>query len=346
MNRLNKRRFSELSYSFSFLQNMIQNVPPGQKCCPILPSLFLEGRLGYDVKMRMPGAIFFFQFKVPKTFDRSSVYEKNKFGIGRDRFCGLDLPLLRMQITKHSISSQHDLLIRLQARKRNTSAKIFYATPLFIKPRKLGKKYRKSSVHYSSGFISPEEIGNLRLSDRHFVSYNTEKNHRMYGWVCADKATSMTRWPLNQSKLYFGCMKCVRIYRYAELNQIAENCQQVGKNLNELIEEVSENLVEVTTEIDDSTYISDSYEDYRKATSDPEYDNGSEAYKNACRYFNSDAHKNEVRLEKMKGHEGKLPPDWLSDIDSDLRESFESLYTLQHLARSYFGCETAIFQPE
>ena len=159
MNRLNKRRFSELSYSFSFLENMIRNTPPGQRCCPILPNLFLEGRLGYDVKMRMPGAIFFFQFKIPNAVIYSSAYERKHFKIrSQDPFCGLQSTFLRMPITKSNISKQHEILVDLQDRKRNTSARVFYATPLFISPRVLGEKFKTSSVPYSSGFISPEEM--------------------------------------------------------------------------------------------------------------------------------------------------------------------------------------------
>ena len=356
---------------------MIQNVPPGQRCCPILPNLFLEGRLGYDVKMRMPGAIFFFQFKMPMALVLSSVYEKAKFGIGsRHPYCGLELPFLRMPITKGNISKQHEMLIDLQDRKRNTSAKIFYATPLFINPRDLGRKFESSSVHYSSGFISPKEIGNLLPSDRHFVSYNMEENHKMYGWVCADKAARKTRWPLRPSDFHFGSMKCVRIYQYAELEQMAVDFQRDEITLDESIKEVSKYLEEV---IDESEYMEKSYtgsigdaygaepagefyaferaidppmhvlgpdEDFEEIIDVPKYDDGGEAYINACHYFNSDAHKNEVRLEKMKEREGKSPPDWFSDINPDLRESFKTLYKLQHLARSYFGCETAIFQPE
>ena len=355
-----------------------------QKCCPILPSLFLEGRLGYDVKMRMPGSIFFFQFKIPNALIYNSAYEKRHFKIGsHNPFCGLKPPFLRMPITKGNISKQHKMLIDLQYRKRNTSAKIFYATPLFIDPRELGKKYRKSSVHYSSGFISPEEIGNLLLSDRHFVSYNMEENHKMYGWVCADNAFSMTRWPLNPQNFHFGPMKCVRIYEYVELEQMAADSHNDGITLDESIEEVSKCLEEV---IDVSEYREESYtdstgatygkepveefyaprkvmdapkyigkvyedfkediEDFREIIDGLEYHEGGEEYRNACRYFDSEEHKNEVRLKKMKGHEGKSPTDWLSDIEPSSRESFESLYTLQHLARSYFGCETAIFQPE
>ena len=174
----------------------------------------------------------------------------------------------------------------------------------------------------------------------------------------------------------FGSKKCVRIYRYIELEMIAEDCQNDRMMLDESIEKVSKDLEEVIGERD---YMDDSLLDFQEVLDRPRYqeyaskdlgefiddseyddeyslDNKisdideEEAYKLACHYFNSKEHKDKIRLEKLKllskENKRKNPPDWLSDIPLDQRESFKSLYTLQHIARSYFGCETAIFQPE
>lgn len=371
----------------------MRNAPQGQKCCPVLPNLFFEGKLGYDVKMRKPGSIFFFQFKIPKAVIYNSSYERKQFKIGsRDPFCGLKLPFLRMPITKNNISRQHELLINLQDRKRNNAAKVFYATPLFVDPKSLNKNFITSSVHHSSGFISPEEIGDLLLIDRHFVSYNMEDNYKIYGWVCTNNVTNKNRWPYDPSNLHFGPMKCVRIYKYIELEQIAIDFQKDGKQLCESIEEVSKDLegiidgfehldeesrysgkdilclehagsgfLESRRGIDEAENIYEVYKDSGKFISSWEYDReyspnyiirdaDEEAYMLARQYFKDKLDENEAKLQSLeffsRKHEKELPLNWLLDIPRDLRESFESLYALQHLVRSYFGCEMAIFQPK
>ena len=333
MNKLNKRRFSEFSYGFSFTENLISKGPNRPRYAPVLPNLRDEKKYGYDIKIRMPGVIFFFQFKIPEARVSPSADEIRKFGIGNTHpILRLDLPFLRMPITKSSASNQHEKLIKCEQMKQNTSGRVFYATPLFIHPHDLNSKFQSSSVHLGSGLISPEEIGPLMPGDHHAVAYGMEKNNPLYGWICSK---TYNRWPMlaGSNNLHFGNMKCVRIYRFVSLRKLADDCilQRGKKPISETIEEELHMMRDVFGEEKHES----SYEVINTLDIGENYDRACKHYDNAHSEFEDD-HVSRSRLLDIEG-EVEISG---NNIDSEFRH----LYELQQIARAQAGCELAIYQ--
>ena len=333
MNKLNKRRFSEFSYGFSFTENLIPKGRNRPHFAPVLPNLRDEKKYGYDIKIRMPGVIFFFQFKIPEARVSPSADEIRKFGIGNTHpFLRLNLPFLRMPITKYNTSNQHEKLIKCEHMKKNTSGRVFYATPLFIHPRDLNSKFQSSSVHLGSGLISPEEIGHLIPGDHHAVAYDMEKNNPLYGWICSK---TYNRWPMlpRNYNLHFGNMKCVRIYRFLDLGKLADDCilQRGRKSIGETIEE----------ELDMMRDIFDEGE-YEASSEVIDIRDMDENYVRACKQFDdmhSDFEADYITRSKFRDIAGGAK---ISSENIDSR--FRSLYKLQQMVRVHLGCELVIYQ--
>lgn len=337
MNDLNNRRFSELSYSFAFLENLIYDIPEDQRCRPIFPSLFHERKVGYDVLALIPGSIFFFQFKVPTALVSESAYEKLKFRIGDDENSPkLKVPFLRMKITKNNISPQHEKLKKLEKDIKNSIAQVYYVTPLFITDNELNKLYGETCVHSSSGFISPSEIGDLEDDDRHNVSYNLKNSHEKdstyYGWTCASENSSEERWPKSHRKKQFGSKKCIKILQYFEIEHLANSFRKGRNPFSKKIKKILKALNEGIPKDYREKVLSDSIivNEYKR-----------EAYNFAIQNAKG-SEVSGIRLDKINAEIAK-GNSLEHAIHPGLRECYKDIMEIQRLARFYYGCELVIF---
>ena len=330
---MEKLPFSEFSYGFSFIENMMRSDSIVPDCYPFLPDLRAEARLGYDVEFHHPGAILYFQFKIPKKLktDRALETNRNRFSIG-----DLYPPFLRMPIMSQTTSSQHNTLINWEKQKiienrRHGSKKcsfVFYATPMFYSSSDLNKNFQSASVHLSSALFSPSDIDSLFLGDYHSVAYNVEIHNPQHGWVCSN---TPARWkfPLKNG-MFSSAVKPVKIYRYSRIMRAVNCClkrrERAEMNLidaiNMELESINRYVIEERPIIhgdaspDNSWYESEIYNRFREA--------------GKLRYVSSKSPPPSDRKE--------------TPSVSEMGQKMRKLIELRDTARSYFGVELVIFQ--
>lgn len=330
---MEKLPFSEFSYGFSFVENMMRSdsIVPG--LYPVFPSLREEAKLGYDVKFDHPGAILYFQFKIPKKLktDRALETNRNRFNIG-----DLYPPFLRMPIINQTNSSQHNTLIRREKRKkkenRNCICKkcsfVFYATPMFSSSSELNNYFQTHSVHRKSALFSPLEIGTLRPGDYHSVAYNLEIHNPRHGWVCSN---TPARWKFRSGKSMFSSkVKPVKIYRYSRIMQAVNYClRRSERSRIKLIDAIYMELESIKGYVDDDSPITHS-----DASPDRSWYE-SETYNR----FKEMGMLEYASSEFRRPSDDAEPPDF-----SDMGQEMKKLTELREIARSHLGVELVIFQ--
>ena len=170
-----KLDYTEFSFGYAFTENLIRSAVQGPSTAPVFPNLVQEGRLGYDVKINLPGSLLFLQYKLPKLMVRESASEISNYHLP-----GIFTPFFRMSLMRRDQSDQHKLLIELEREPPNS---VYYASPVLENVSQLNNAYAKTSVHMESVFFSPGEIGLLPDNKGHTVVY---KRGLQYAWRCSD----------------------------------------------------------------------------------------------------------------------------------------------------------------
>ena len=155
--------YTEFSFGYAFTENLIHSKPTPLNGAPYFPNLVQEGKLGYDIRIDLPGAPLFFQYKLPELMVRDTASE-----ISRHSLSGLTTPFFRMHLMRRDISRQHELLIKLESKYPDS---VFYATPELHSLQSFNKAYNSGTVHNRSVLFSPREIGSLPDDNPHVVSY-------------------------------------------------------------------------------------------------------------------------------------------------------------------------------
>ena len=101
-----KLGFTEFSYGYAFTENLIRSSASGPASAPVFPNLVQEAKLGYDVRIDMPGSPLFFQFKLPELMVRDTAREIAQLGLA-----GLSTPFFRLPLMRSDISDQHAHLL-------------------------------------------------------------------------------------------------------------------------------------------------------------------------------------------------------------------------------------------
>ena len=345
-----KSEFSEFSYGFSFVENMIRNNPKILNAAPCFPNLRQEKDLGYDVKITMPGAIFFFQFKIPevRTYRAREIKE---FEIGNKFLeCHLHSPYLRMPISTTDNFRQHGNLMKLEtAKSKNSDRKskcnrlpVFYATPMFAKVEDIDFRFRNGIVHHSSALFSPSEIDFLTDNDYPFVAYNMDfhpfsrSSSPSYGWICSRNST---RWDLSPTSTAraLSNKKYVRVHRYSDIMRMANICiKKHERRKMPLRDTVDETLAAVEKEI--IRYYLDNFWldpliDFERGRRILEYSSDEER----TRFLNS-------IIYRARGYRSADEMGYGIQSDGNHARESAKLYDLQSKVRSYFGAELVIFQ--
>jgi len=170
-----KLGFTEFSYGYAFTENLIRSSATGPTSAPVFPNLVQEAKLGYDVKIELPGLPLFFQFKLPELMVRDTAREIAHFGLS-----GLSTPFFRMPLMRRDVSDQHIHLIRLEAKFPNA---VYYASPTCDSAAAFNKAYCLTQVHTQSVLISPNAIGPLPDDRSHVVSYASGSST---AWRCSE----------------------------------------------------------------------------------------------------------------------------------------------------------------
>lgn len=158
--------FSEFSYGYALVDNIIHGGFGPAVGAPIFPSLKAEGSKGggYDVKIPLCPVPLFLQLKIPQIVTRGSYLMPSEFFA----------PYYRMHL-RTTPKNQHNMLCELESEGND----VLYATSAFDTEADLNKHYTARKVVDHSAFFSPLDIGWMD-DDKHHVAYDT---HHDYGWA-------------------------------------------------------------------------------------------------------------------------------------------------------------------
>lgn len=170
-----KLGYTEFSFAYSFTENLIRSSSTGPSSAPVFPNLFQEGRLGYDVHIGLPAQPLFFQYKLPELMKKNSAKEVSQYSLP-----GFKTPFFRMSLMRRDLSSQHELLVDLDAKIPNS---VYYASPEMPGVGTFNDAYNLAQVHRNSVLFSPGDIGLLPDDKGHVVSY---KQGAGFGWYCSE----------------------------------------------------------------------------------------------------------------------------------------------------------------
>jgi hypothetical protein len=153
---------SEFSYGFALTNELVGWI--ALNVAPIFPSLIEEGKKGggYDVKLDLPAAPLFLQFKRSDCMIRKSAKEISKFHLD------LEVPFHRFAITEQKYSFQHTSLVSLDDRNNL----VFYVAPRFNTIEEINAAWAKHRVAQRSIFVAPRDIGLIKDDERHHVSFD------------------------------------------------------------------------------------------------------------------------------------------------------------------------------
>jgi hypothetical protein len=161
---------SEFSYGFALTNEIVGWAPIA--AAPLFPSLIEEGKAGggYDVKLDMPAAPLYLQFKRADCMLRGTAREIKDYKLA------LSIPFYRFKITEAGKSDQHELLLALD----DGFAMVYYAAPRFHELAEINDAWISNSVASRSIFIAPRTIGALDNSSHH-VAYDRDS-----AWLCSE----------------------------------------------------------------------------------------------------------------------------------------------------------------
>jgi len=115
------------------------------------PSLYEEGQAGGGYDVKLPGIPTFIQFKLSDELTTSKALDSAALG----------LPYFRFKIRGRKHSSQHDLLLDLEAKGKS----VYYAAPRFRLPDSMNRAFIDQEMIDRTAFIRPSTIGAFDPSD-------------------------------------------------------------------------------------------------------------------------------------------------------------------------------------
>ncbi|NTG20711.1 hypothetical protein G6L00_09740 [Agrobacterium rhizogenes] len=167
--------YTEFSYGYAFTENLIRSHPVGTTGAPVFPNLVQEAKLGFDVKINLPAAPLFFQFKLPERMKKATAFE-----VSSGSCPGLTTPFFRISLMRNDLSKQHSHLIDLE---KKFPGCVFYAAPLLENIHTFNKAYGLGRVFMDSAFFSPCQIGPLPDNKQHTIAYRRDLSHAFF---CSD----------------------------------------------------------------------------------------------------------------------------------------------------------------
>ncbi|SFR57362.1 hypothetical protein [Litoreibacter janthinus] len=155
--------YTEFSFGYAITENLVRSSAICPTGAPVFPNLVQEARLGYDVRIDLPGVPMFFQFKLPSKMVKNNAREVAQLGLA-----GINTPFFRMPLMRRDKSPQHQHLIDWERRFPNC---VYYASPTFQHMEDFNAAYVAGTVHIQTAYFSPLAIGPLPDDTQHNVSY-------------------------------------------------------------------------------------------------------------------------------------------------------------------------------
>jgi hypothetical protein len=167
---LMRSQISEFSYGYALTEKLVRRRGDLITDAPLFPSLREEGKqgFGYDVKIDL-GTTVFIQFKLSEFLNTRRAKEIRKYALNPP----LKLPIYRMKLRSSKYSNQHASLLSLE--KKGES--VYYAAPIFHKPKELRDFYLRNQVIENTVFIRPSQIGEITDDKEHDVSFSPSLNY-------------------------------------------------------------------------------------------------------------------------------------------------------------------------
>lgn len=154
--------FSEFTYSFALVNELVTLGNPPVVSVPVFPSLIQEGRAtgGYDVMLDRPGRPLFLQFKLSKHIRgrRAREFQQRIFWSA----------FYRMYIRARRCSRQHELLLELE---RTGQGSVYYCAPAFHTLLELNGHYERRQIAQYSRFVKPSELPAVADEEEHWLSF-------------------------------------------------------------------------------------------------------------------------------------------------------------------------------
>jgi hypothetical protein len=154
--------FSEFTYGFALVNELVTNGNPPILSVPVFPSLLVEGRAGggYDVALNRPGRPLFLQFKLARNIRgwRAKEFEQGFF----------QRPFYRMYVRPKQSSQQHQLLLALEQQNRGS---VFYCAPAFHTLGQLDTFYKAGRIARYSRFVRPSRLPVISDDDEHWLAF-------------------------------------------------------------------------------------------------------------------------------------------------------------------------------
>jgi hypothetical protein len=166
--------FSEFSYGYRVTQEYVSLYAAPLKAAPVFPSLWEEGKKGFDVELlrlgikpNHPGRPLFLQFKLSELITRQRSTQK-EVGYYTPPFYRVPLRTRR--------PNQHQLLRKLEARGNE----VYYIAPAFHTTADLNQNYTDTAIVSNSILITPRSLGKLKEGEKHHFSF--EKATDKFVW--------------------------------------------------------------------------------------------------------------------------------------------------------------------
>jgi len=154
--------FSEFTYGFALVNELVSNASPPILSVPVFPSLLAEGRAGggYDVALNRPGRPLFLQFKLARWMRgrRAREFQQGLFS----------QPFYRMDVRPRRSSQQHRLLLDLEQQR---VGRVYYCAPAFHTLAQLDTFYNAKRIARYSRFVRPSQLPIIRDNDDHWLSF-------------------------------------------------------------------------------------------------------------------------------------------------------------------------------
>jgi len=168
-----RAEFSEREFEFCFNSEFIRRQPTGCLATALIPSQRREGKLGYDVELRVSNGEFtrsaFVQHKVPHLLSRW----------GRSTGQLLNLhggPYYRFEIYSSKKSQQHELLWSLA----RSGQRVYYCAPKATASEALQRLVASNTVVDQSVRVDLRGLPLFRDDQRHHLTYNDRDMQQIY----------------------------------------------------------------------------------------------------------------------------------------------------------------------
>ena len=150
---------SEFTFGYAFLFEQTVNNWSGLKAAPILPSLYDESRKGWDAKLPLEGAAYYYQFKLTEYLSR-----RNAAYISSGIY---NAPYYRIALHKRDANRQHRRLKALAKEFPDT----YYVAPEILNIEEFNRLFMDRQITDGSRLIPVNKCKDINDSEQHYITF-------------------------------------------------------------------------------------------------------------------------------------------------------------------------------